>query len=192
MISYLKGTVLEKRGTSITLDVRDVGYSVFVPARHLAAINAGDDASLFIHTHVREDSLSLYGFSSAREVDFFRLLLTVSGIGPRVGMDIMNMPLPEVQKAIRDGKTAWLVKIPGLGKKTAERLIVDLKDKITDDATDVVLKDDMMVPQEVVDALTGLGYQRRHITVVFKDAPDNLRDAEELVKYFLQNISQRF
>lgn len=188
MISYLKGTVLEKRDTSITLDVRDVGYSVFVPARYLTAVTVGDSVALFIHTHVREDSLSLYGFSNSCEVDFFRLLLTVSGIGPRVGMDIMNMPPDEVKKAIRDGKAAWLVKIPGLGKKTAQRLIVDLKDKITNEVSDVVLQDDIAVPQEVVDALTGLGYQRRHITIVFKDAPNHLRDAEELIKYFLQNI----
>lgn len=188
MISYLKGAVLEKHTVSVTLDVHDVGYAVFVPAHYFANMRVGDHVALFIHTHVREDSLALYGFRQTCEVDFFRLLLTVSGIGPRVGMDIMNMPLPEVKKAIAESKTAWLMKIPGLGKKTAERLVVDLKDKITEDMTDVLLKDDVPVPQEVVDALTGLGYQRKHITGVFKDAPEHLRDAEELIKYFLQNI----
>ena len=99
MISYLKGTVLEKHDASTTLDVHDVGYAVFVPVHLFADIKIGDSVALFIHTHVREDSLALYGFRQTREVDFFRLLLTVSGIGPRVGMDIMNMPLDEVKKA---------------------------------------------------------------------------------------------
>ncbi len=132
MIGLLRGRLLEKRPNQVILDVGGVGYLVAVPLSTFAAL--GDlraEVTLLIHTHVREDALALYGFLSAREKHFFELLLGASGVGPSLALKILSgMNVEELVPAIRTGDLARLTKIPGVGRKTAERMVVELKDKL--------------------------------------------------------------
>jgi len=132
VIARLAGMVLEKRGDAVVLDVQGVGYLVHVSLQSLGTIPPeGGRAQLRCYTHVREDALQLFGFASAEEEELFHLLISVSGVGPKLGVNILSgMPATELARAILHGELARLTKIPGVGKKTAERLVMELKDRI--------------------------------------------------------------
>ena len=132
MIARLSGTVLEKRGDAAVVDVQGVGYLVHLSLQSLGKLPAeGARAQLRCYTHVREDALQLFGFVSAEEEELFHLLISVSGVGPRLAQNILSgMPATELATAILHNEIARLTKISGIGKKTAERLVVELKDKI--------------------------------------------------------------
>ena len=132
MIARLSGTVLEKRGDAAVVDVQGVGYLVHLSLQSLGKLPAeGARAQLRCYTHVREDALQLFGFVSAEEEELFHLLISVSGVGPRLAQNILSgMPATELATAILHNEIARLTKISGVGKKTAERLVVELKDKI--------------------------------------------------------------
>lgn len=132
MIARLSGVLLEKRGDAVVLDVQGVGYLVHLSLQSMSGLPAeGSSAQLRCHTHVREDALQLFGFATAEEEELFHLLISVSGVGPRLGINILSgMPAPELASAIVHGELARLTKIPGVGKKTAERLVLELKDRI--------------------------------------------------------------
>jgi Holliday junction DNA helicase RuvA len=132
MIARLSGLVLEKRADAAILDVQGVGYLVHLSLQSMGRLPPeGGRAQLRCYTHVREDALQLFGFATVEEEQLFHLLISVSGVGPRLGINILSgMPAPELASAILHGELARLTKIPGVGKKTAERLVVELKDKI--------------------------------------------------------------
>jgi len=132
MISRLRGTLVEKSPDRITLEVQGVGYDVRVPLSTYGGLPAeGEEAQLLVHTHVREDAILLFGFSTVEERFLFEKMISVSGIGPRIAMALLSGLTPgELAKAIRNGATEPLCRIPGVGRKTAERLVVDLRDKI--------------------------------------------------------------
>src|SRR5262249_40570173 len=132
MIGQLRGRLADKRPNQAMADVGGVGYLVAVPLSTYASLGElHNEVTLLIHTHVREDAFSLYGFLSAREKQFFELLLSVSGIGPSLALKILSgMNVDELVPAIRGGDIARLSKTPGVGRKTAERLVVELKDKL--------------------------------------------------------------
>jgi Holliday junction DNA helicase RuvA len=132
VIARLSGIVLEKREDAAVLDVQGVGYLVHLSLQSMARMPAeGARAQLRCHTHVREDALQLFGFVSSEEEELFRLLISVSGVGPKLAINILSgMPATELAAAILHGELARLTKIPGVGKKTAERLVVELKDRI--------------------------------------------------------------
>jgi holliday junction DNA helicase RuvA len=132
VIARLSGIVLEKREDAAVLDVQGVGYLVHLSLQSMAHMPAeGARAQLRCHTHVREDALQLFGFVSSEEEELFRLLISVSGVGPKLAINILSgMPATELAAAILHGELVRLTKIPGVGKKTAERLVVELKDRI--------------------------------------------------------------
>jgi Holliday junction DNA helicase RuvA len=164
MIAALRGTLLEKHPNRIILDVAGVGYDVQVPLSTFYAIGAaGDDVSLRVRTHVREDAISLYGFLTALELDLFDRLIGVSGIGPKVALAVLSgIEAGELVRAVRGQDVARLTRIPGVGKKTAERIGLELKDKLPSavpagdagEAAGGELRDDL------ISALVNLGYQR--------------------------------
>jgi Holliday junction DNA helicase RuvA len=175
MIGLLRGRLLEKRPNQVILDVGGVGYLVAVPLSTFAAL--GDlhaEVTLLIHTHVREDALALYGFLSAREKHFFELLLGASGVGPSLALKILSgMNVEELVPAIRSGDLARLTKIPGVGRKTAERMVVELKDKL--DA--VAIETEKPTPSspagveaDVKSALFNLGYDERTADAALTEA----------------------
>lgn len=133
MIAHLNGTLLIKQATSVILEVGGVGYEVTIPLSTFYDLEeAGAPVALRIYTYVREDTLQLYGFKTARERELFLRLISVSGIGPKLGITMLSgMSADEIIAAIRTGNLARLTSIPGVGKKTAERLVIELRDKIT-------------------------------------------------------------
>jgi len=167
MIGQLRGRLADKRPNQVLVDIGGVGYLVAVPLSTYAAL--GDlhtEVTLLIHTHVREDALTLYGFLSAREKHFFEMLLGASGVGPALALKILSgMSVEELVPAIRTGDLARLTRIPGVGRKTAERMVVELKDKL--DTVVVVSGEKPAAPSpagaedDVTSALVNLGYEQR-------------------------------
>jgi holliday junction DNA helicase RuvA len=175
MIGLLRGRLLEKRPNQVILDVGGVGYLVAVPLSTFAALaDLHAEVTLLIHTHVREDSLSLYGFLSAREKHFFELLLGASGVGPSLALKILSgMNVEELVPAIRTGDLARLTKIPGVGRKTAERMVVELKDKleaVTIETERPAPSSPAGVEADVKSALLNLGYDERTADAALAEA----------------------
>jgi holliday junction DNA helicase RuvA len=166
MIGLLRGRLLEKRPNQVILDVGGVGYVVAVPLSTFAALGElHAEVTLLIHTHVREDALALYGFLSAREKHFFEMLLGASGVGPSLALKILSgMNVEERVPAIRIGDLVRLTKIPGVGRKTAERMVVELKDKLEAVAQEVerpAAASPAGTEADVKSALVNLGYDER-------------------------------
>ena len=183
MIARLKGTLLEKSPTRLIVDVGGVGYDVLVPLSTFYNIGeAGSDVLLRVHTHVREDVIALYGFASAVEQDLFERLIGISGIGPKLALAVLSgIDAGELVRAIRSQDVARLVKIPGVGKKTAERIGLELKDRLPaalQPAGTAVAQagggDDRR--DDLLSALVNLGYQRaaaeKAIDTVLKKTPE--------------------
>jgi holliday junction DNA helicase RuvA len=167
MIGHLRGRLVDKRPNQLLVDVSGVGYQVNIPLSTFYALGElRDEITLLVHTHLREDSLALYGFLTAREKQFFELLLSASGVGPALALRILSgMSVDELVPAIRQSDLARLTRIPGVGKKTAERIVVELRDKL---AAMKVSEPERAEPTErtaleadVVSALLNLGYDRR-------------------------------
>ena len=132
MISHLRGTLLEKHPNQVVVDVHGVGYEVTIPVSAYSSLpDTGAEVRLHIHTHVREDILALFGFLSAGDKALFEKLITVSGIGPKLAVTALSgLAAAELASAIKNGSIEALVRIPGVGKKTAERMILELRDKL--------------------------------------------------------------
>jgi holliday junction DNA helicase RuvA len=196
MIGLLRGRLLEKRPNQVILDVGGVGYLVAVPLSTFAAL--GDlhaEVTLLIHTHVREDALALYGFLSAREKHFFELLLGASGVGPSLALKILSgMNVEELVPAIRTGDLARLTKIPGVGRKTAERMVVELKDKLEAVAIETerpTPSSPAGVEADVKSALLNLGYDERAADAALTEAKREVGTSnfEKLLRVTLAALS---
>lgn len=182
MIARLSGTVLEKHPNRVVVDVNGVGYDVQVPLSTFYGLgDAGAAVALRVHTHVREDLIALYGFASALELELFERLISINGIGPKLALAVLSGIDPgELVRAIRTQDVARLTRIPGVGKKTAERIGLELKDRLPlaggapgtapDDGESGGLRDDLL------SALSNLGYQRaaaeKAVDAVLKKTPD--------------------
>lgn len=187
MIGYLDGKIAKKWPRQILLEVQGVGYRVFVPEEIWEKSSLEEPLSLYIHTSVREDDISLYGFDTPESLQFFELLLTVTRVGPKLALDIMNVSLSKVQSAILKKDIAFLSSISGVGKKTAERVILELHDKISlESLDDLEEMKETKGREDVIEALIKLGYDRRHIGNVLRDCPDNIEKEEDIIKYFLK------
>ena len=175
MIAHLSGILLSKQATSVILDVGGVGYEITIPVSTFYGLNEeGSTVRLRIYTHVREDALQLYGFKTARERELFMRLISVSGIGPKLGITLLSgMSADEMIASIRTNNLARLTLIPGVGRKTAERLVMELRDKVaslssaeleeelgakTSAGTPLPTEDSTR--SDVLSALLNLGYQR--------------------------------
>ena len=166
MIAYVSGEVIARGTDHVIIDVRGVGYKVFVP-RH----PSGDSVALHTHQVVREDGQFLYGFESREELALFELLISVSGVGPRAGLAILAVARPsEVAAAIASGDAAALARAPGVGKKTAERLIVDLRSKIARGGPDRE-PTGILTEDEAAAALQALGYTAAEAAAALRTAP---------------------
>ena len=165
MIASLAGVLRDKAIQRIVLDVGGVGYDVQVPLSTLYGVGeVGAAVSLRVHTHVREDAIQLFGFLTALELQLFERLISVNGIGPKLALAVLSgIETSELVRAVQQGDLARLTTIPGVGKKTAERLIVELRDRMPAPA-EAALADDALpegdVRADVLSALTNLGYQR--------------------------------
>ena len=174
MIAHLSGTLLSKQATSVILDVGGVGYEVTIPLSTFYDLaDTGSSVQLRIYTHVREDMLQLYGFRTTRERELFLKIISVSGIGPKLGITLLSgMNADELIASIRNNNLARLTLIPGIGRKTAERLVVELREKVAE-LSSAELEEEFGVKDEIksgpkedtvrsdaLSALLNLGYQK--------------------------------
>jgi Holliday junction DNA helicase RuvA len=167
MIAHLRGSILDKHPNRIVIDVNGVGYEVFVPLSTFYGLGEpGTATALRIHTHVREDALLLYGFATQLEQDLFERLIGVSGIGPKLALAVLSGIEPEeFIRAIERGDLARLTAIPGVGKKTSERIVLELKDRLPRASTGTAAAGAAVIEtpplrDDVVSALVNLGYHR--------------------------------
>jgi Holliday junction DNA helicase RuvA len=164
MIAHRRGKLLARRPNQGMVETMGVGYDVTISVPTFSELPpAGGEVALHIHTHVREDQIALYGFQRAEEKHLFEKLISVSGIGPKLAITILSgMPTDEMTAAIRGNDVGRLTKIPGIGRKTAERMVLELRDKLPPVGTDQVhvVPSFSAVQEDVLSALVNLGYQR--------------------------------
>ena len=198
MIGFLRGQVAALKADYCLLDVNGVGYRVFVAGSTRNKLRLKEETQLFTYMNVYQDGITLYGFASEDEYDIFQLLIGVSGIGPKVALGILSSITVEgLCKAIQNKQATVLTKLPGIGKKSAERLILELKDKVgfaTSDAEEI-LSLDMEGPvgddiiSEAQAALMALGYSQAEITPVLKKAT-KCKTTEEIIKLALKQLNK--
>jgi holliday junction DNA helicase RuvA len=192
MIGQLRGALIDKRPNQVVIDVSGVGYQVQIPLSTFAALGAlHAETTLLIHTHLREDQIALYGFLTARERQCFELLISASGVGPALALKILSgMSLEELVPAIRKEDVVQLKRIPGVGQKTAERMIVELRDKLA--AIDVSESGKpatrSQVESDVTSALVNLGYDARAVEKTIELVRSQGSDFDALLKAALQKL----
>jgi Holliday junction DNA helicase RuvA len=184
MIAHLRGRLLAKHPNQAIVETAGVGYDVTISIPTFSDLPAvGNEVALHIHTHVREDQIALYGFLRQAEKQLFEKLITVSGIGPKLAITILSgMPVDEMVGAIRGNDIARLTRIPGIGKKTAERMVLELRDKLPPAGAETPAAPTMTAMEEdVLSALVNLGYQRpaaeRALASVVKSGKDGSFEA---------------
>ena len=188
MIGYLKGIIIEKRSPDIWIDVRDIGYRVKVGQSLISTHSIGDQIELFIHTYVRQDTLELYGFQTKQQLQMFELILSVSGIGPKIGLSILGTKsVDQIEKAVSHADVSFFSSVPGIGKKGAQRIIVDLKKKLPS-LKDLDLAADFQ-NRPVIDALKQFGFSQAEINAVLNSLDSNLPEAE-LIKQSLKLLGK--
>ena len=200
MIAFLRGRILDKQPNRIVVDVNGVGYDVSVPLSTFYGLaDPGGEIALRIHTHVREDALALYGFATRLEQDLFERLIGVSGIGPKVGLAVLSGIEPlDLIHAIERGDLARLTAIPGVGKKTSERIVLELKDRLPRVEVAAVgeaaapVEQPLLLRDDLLSALINLGYHRplaeRAVEAAIKRTPDG--DFERTLKQALRELAK--
>ena len=199
MIAFVSGILEMKLNGYIVIDVGGVGYKIFMSEASIDSLgNLGDKVKVYTHQHVREDDISLYGFLTMEELNMFELLISVSGVGAKSALSILaNVEPSSFALAVITNDTSKLVKIPGVGQKTAARIVLELKDKlknenIADKKKNIINKNsvDEEVMDEAISALQVLGYNRKDIEKVFEKIElDNL-SVEEMIKQGLKYLSR--
>ena len=191
VISYLNGTILNKLNNYLIINVSGVGYKVFVYSNLYNEISAGEEISLYIHEQVGEQILALYGLKNIDELNFFELLISVSGIGPKTALGIMNIaPVAEIQISIREGDHSLLSQASGIGKKTAERAVLELRNKISEIATQGQISSEITTNKaEEIDALIVLGYTIQQARDALRNIDPEIKDSGERIKRALQQIT---
>jgi len=197
MIGYLRGHLVDKRPNQVLVDVGGVGYQVLIPLSTFYALGElKETVTLLIHTHVREDALALYGFLTAREKHLFELLISASGVGPSLALKILSgMSADDLIPAIRAADFPRLTRIPGVGRKTAERIVLELRDKLA--AVDIPEPEQVsaagrtQLEADVISALLNLGYDRRVAEKAVADvvAGETSESFEAVLRATLQQLS---
>lgn len=202
MISFVRGTAAAHTENALVVDTGSIGYEVFMTAGSLERIRTGDEVKIYTYLHVREDAMQLYGFLSKDDMKMFRLLLSVNGVGPKAALGILSgITADELRFAVLSDDVKTLSKAPGIGKKTAQKMILELKDKLSlEDAFEQKLLHEQTQAvsgmegagngmQEAIEALTALGYSAadamRAVRQV-KDVPED--DVEAILKAALKNL----
>jgi len=186
MIASLSGKIELKTDKFVILDVNGVGYKVHCSPPTLKETDK--ETKLFIHLYHRENLLDLYGFLTAQELEFFEMLISISGIGPKAGLAVLSIAsLKDLKTSIASGQVGLLTKVSGIGKKTAERVILELKNRILVSGSDVqrLVSDD-----EAIDALVSLGYSRHQASEALKKVPIKVKEVENRVKEALKLLAK--
>lgn len=193
MFEYMIGQVVEMNKDYIVLLVNNIAYKVFTSKETMESDIYDGEVKIYMNLVVREDDMSLYGFANRYEVDFFNLITTVNGVGPKTAIGILSeQKVIDLQKAILTNDEKALMKAPGIGKKTAQRIILELKDKVSkgsefEDLENVVITGSNL--NEAIEALTSLGYNKYEITSIAKGLDDTM-EVEDLIKELLKRLSK--
>lgn len=191
MIAHIKGEIAEKFNNSVIVDVHGVGYEITLTALDYDNVKLGDEIKFYTYHSIRENAEELYGFSSLAAKKLFELLISVQGIGPKAAIAILSLAAPEeVRNAIANADTAFVSKASGVGKKSAERVIVDLRDKVGIPshygATEIIATPGKNEPDEALDALIALGFPLKEATAALEKVDKSL-SVEERIKLALKN-----
>lgn len=190
MIAQLEGKMVGMRGNGVILMVGGVGYYVFVSTYTLGKLAGREEVLLHIHTHVREDQLNLFGFLDEEELHMFELLISVSGIGPKMGLSILSIAdIKTIRLAIVNKDPSLLTRVSGVGKKTAEKLIVELQNKVTAVAGDN--DGDAAAGQDALEALTSLGYTVTQAREALKQVPVEVTDVSARIRAALKTLGKK-
>lgn len=194
MIGSLTGEIKLKKDNYILLDVSGVGYKVYAPVPLLDRLAGGQNTTLYIYHVVREDASDLFGFSSIEDLEFYELLLGISGIGPKVGLSVMSSAtVNEIKSAVLDNNPEILTAISGIGKKTAERIILELRGKLTmaDVRPTGIVSLDVGAHYDAYEALKRLGYNAVEARAALKMVPQTIHDPEKKVKEALRYLGKK-
>lgn len=186
MIGFLQGKAIYTDDKSIILNVQGVGYEILLPLSFLVKLKLEEDLSIFVHTHVREDQITLFGFENAGEKDIFKKLISVSGIGPRSALAMLSVATTQnIIRAIESGEVNNFPKIPGVGKKTLEKLILELRGKFDN----ILIDDESEDMRNAKMALESLGYNARDISTVLSTLHPEL-NMNDIIREALKVLSR--
>src|SRR6185369_326277 len=189
MIALLQGKLAGMRGNGVILMAGGVGYAVSVSQYTLGKLAGKEEVTLFIHTHVREDMLALYGFQNEEELQMVELLISVSGIGPKVGLSILSIAdVKTIRLAILNKDPSLLTRVSGVGKKTAEKVIVELQNKV--EAVAGEEHEDVTAGQDALEALSSLGYSVSEAREALKLVPSEVKDVSARIRQALKNLAK--
>jgi Holliday junction DNA helicase RuvA len=201
MIGFLRGVLVAKKAPSLLLDVHGVGYEIDSPMSTFFKLPAvGEEVSLHTHLAIREDAHTLYGFYSESERALFRSLIKVSGVGAKLALGILSgLSVEEFQRCIQSGNTAMLVRLPGIGKKTAERLVIEMRDRlpetdgtaVTVGAGGVSVASEASPVADAVSALVALGFRPQDASAMVRIIPAEGKSSEDLIRLALQGAGKK-
>jgi holliday junction DNA helicase RuvA len=194
MIAYIKGTIQHKQEGFIVLENQGLGYKIFVPEEVLLKAKIGDALELYLYHYVREDQESLFGFAKKEELDLFEKLISVSGIGPKTGLGVFAISsVADIKSAIIHGDASILKKVSGIGAKTAERIVLELKNKIDGliGVDGIKSSDELTAGSDVIDALVGLGFSAGQAREALSKVDPTLSTTEDQVKAALKILNTK-
>ncbi|HPK14244.1 MAG TPA: Holliday junction branch migration protein RuvA [Candidatus Paceibacterota bacterium] len=192
MIAKIEGQISYIGNRFLIVDVSGVGYKLFVTNEAISLSKVEESIKLWVHTAVRENSIDLYGFLDIEELSFFEMLLDVSGIGPRSALSTLSVaPVSTLRKAIASGDTTYLNKVSGIGRKTAEKIIIELKDKLKEYEGDIATSQVMQEERDILEALRTLGYSQDEAREAIKKIPSNMTEMNNRLKEALKIIGRR-
>lgn len=192
MIGYIEGVVIENSDRGVVLLTKSgVGYLVAINRVTQERARVDSELALWIHTVVREDALDLYGFHTDEELKLFKLLTTVSGIGPKSALNILSLAdLQTIIHAIQSGDAGYLTKVSGVGKKSAEKIVIELRDKLEGFAFAATAAGNTSVESEVVDALEALGYDPRRTREIVRELTREFETTQDIIRAALQRLGK--
>lgn len=188
MISHIKGKILYKNDKFLIVETNNIGYKIYSSDDLLLKNKGGNEIELWTYLAVRENALDLYGFTDKKELDFFELLITISGIGPKTALGILNVAnIDSLHRAISSGETAHLTKVSGLGKKMADKIVLELKGKLgSHEETELGLKEEI----DTLEALKALGYSHREAREALQEIDKSIIKTGDKVKAALKHLGK--
>lgn len=192
MIAHIDGNILYIDNKYLIVDVNGIGYKVHTTTEILNGNNVDDKISLFTYLAVRENALDLFGFKDIEEMTFFEMLLSVSGIGPKSALGILSLAdIDTIKRAIVTGDTSYLNKVSGIGKKTAERIVIDLKNKVTIAENNEHTDASMRIENDAIEALKSLGYSQNEARNALKEVSSDIVGVNAKIKQALKILSNK-
>lgn len=189
MIGFLSGTIHSKSSEQIILLTNGVGYLVTIPPDYLSQLKQSQQAELFIYTHVREDIFDLYGFFTQAELELFKLVLTVSGIGPKTALLVTEKGVGKVEEAIRGASTDFFTTVPRLGHKNAQKIIIELKNKLGG-LKELDLTEESEESTQAMEALHNMGYTKQEALQAIQAVPSFQKTLEQKISYALRQLGK--